>query len=70
MPRWDILERRKSPLAPLSQREAVKKSFLHPTVIVVREPGGGERGQHRRENTANRRFNLVSAKRGGVLLPA
>jgi hypothetical protein len=40
----------------------VKKSFPHPTVIVVREPGGGERGQHRREKKANRRFNLVSAK--------
>jgi hypothetical protein len=59
----------KSPQPPLKKGEAVKKFFPHPTLIVVREPGDDERGQHRREKDPKRRFNLVSAKGDGALLP-
>jgi len=49
--------------------EAVKKSFPHPTVIVVREPGGDERGQHRREETLTENSTLSPQREAGCFFP-
>jgi hypothetical protein len=38
-------------LGPFSKLRELSNSFPYPTVIVVREPGGVERGQHRLEKT-------------------
>ena len=54
---------------PPSMGEAVKKSFPHPTVIVVREPGGDERGQHRREETLTEDSTLYPQREAGCFFP-
>jgi len=47
----------------------VKKSLPHPTVIVVREPGGDERGQHRREKTPTEDSTLSPQRGAGCFFP-
>jgi hypothetical protein len=47
----------------------VKKSFPHPTVIVVREPGGDERGQHRQEKTLTQDSTLSPQREAGCFFP-
>jgi hypothetical protein len=47
----------------------VKKSFPHPTVIVVREPGGDERGQHRRVETLTEDSALSPQREAGCFFP-
>ena len=47
----------------------MKKFLSHPTVIVVREPGGDERGQHRREKTLAEDSTFFPQREEGCSFP-
>jgi hypothetical protein len=46
-----------------------KKSLPHPTIIVVREPGGDWRGQHRREKTLKEDSTFFPRRAAGCIFP-
>jgi hypothetical protein len=57
------------PPGPPLIKGGCEKILPHPTIIVVREAGGDERGQHRREKTLKKDSTLFPQRGAGCFFP-